>query len=66
MIGLLVHSIISLGFSFGIGGGGIWLPSGIGGATLGFLLIPALPCPTLGFGIGGNVLVGSSWLVCGM
>ena len=56
------NELISLGLGFGIGGGGIWLPSGMGRATLGFLLISALPCPTLGFGIGGNVLVGGSWV----
>ena len=54
------NGIISFGLSFGIGRRGIWLPSGMGRATLGFLLIPALPCPTLGFGIGG------SWFVCGV
>ena len=60
------NGIISLGLDFSIGGGGIWLPSGMGGATLGFLLILALPCPTLALGIDGNVLVGSSWFICGM
>ena len=61
-----VNGITSLGVGFGIGGAGIWLLSGMGGATLGFLLIPALPCPILGFGIGGNVLVGGPWSVSRM
>ena len=58
-----VNGITSLGVYFGIGRAGICLISGMEGATLGFLLIPALPGPILGFGIGGHVLVGISWFV---
>ena len=61
-----VNGITSLGVGFGISRTDIWLLSGMGGATLGFILIPALPCPILGFGIGGHVLVGGSWFVRGM
>ena len=31
--------------------------------SLGFLLIPALPCPTLGLGKGGTTFVGSPWSI---
>ena len=60
-----LNGITSLGLGLVLGGG-ICLPSGMGRSTLGFLLIPALPCPTLGFGIDGNVLMGGSWFVYGM
>ena len=65
MIGLQVQSIrlLLLGLAFGIGRAGVWLLSGMGTATFGFLIIAALPCPILGFGIGGNVLVDSLWSV---
>ena len=36
---------------------------GMGRVISGFLLIPALPCPILGLGIGGTASVGSIWSV---
>ena len=40
-------------------GVGICIGIGVGGLTLPFLLIPALPCPILGLDIAGLITVGS-------
>ena len=47
-----VNGCTILGAGFVIGGVGVWLGLDMGGVTFAFLLIPALPCPTLGLGYG--------------
>ena len=66
---LWLSSFLRLGYRFsngcttfgagvGIGGAGVCIGFGMGGVTLGFLLVPALPCLILGLGMGGIVFVG--------
>ena len=55
-----------LGAGIGIGGVGIRIGLGMGRVTLGFLLIPAMPCPILDLGIGGTTFVGSLWTMDGI
>ena len=59
VIELQVQAMVVLlfGVDFGIGKG-VSLGIGVGGASLGFLLIPALPCQILDFGMGGTMFVG--------
>ena len=61
----LVNVCIVLGARVGIRATGICISLGMlmGGAILGFLLIPALPCPILGLGIGSTTFVGSLWSI---
>ena len=53
----------ALGAGVGIGGAGVFIGFSMGGVTLGFLLIPALPCPVLGLGMDDTIFVGDPWSI---